>query len=246
MPRVATKLTPTHSGGFVARKRIPEDAQNEYVRLYGVQWEARFRAPPGTPIMLARAKHREWLTEVESRIANIRAQRNGEGLSLTPKDARALAGDWYGWFLERQRARPQTAEHWEFFREQICDAMADALDPYRDPHDPDLHQRDDVWENIPRAREDLRPMLEDWCETAQFLAARKLVLDRSSREMFLDALYGDFAAVLDLQIRNARGDYTPDTYPLRFPNSRESIILVSRRGYCSSDGLQGRSRRKPQ
>ena len=217
MPRVATKLTPTHSGGFVARKRIPEDAQNEYVRLYGVQWEARFRAPPGTPIMLARAKHREWLTEVESRIANIRAQRNGEGLSLTPKTARALAGDWYGWFLERQRARPQTAEHWEFFREQICDAMADALDPYRDPHDPDLHQRDDVWENIPRAREDLRPMLEDWCETAQFLAARKLVLGRSSREMFLDALYGDFAAVLDLQIRNARGDYTPDTYPLRFP-----------------------------
>jgi integrase len=61
-------------------------------------------------------------------------------------------------------------------------------------------------------------MLEDWCETAQFLAARKLVLDRSSREMFLDALYGDFAAALNLLIRNARGDYTPDAYPLRFPN----------------------------
>jgi hypothetical protein len=59
MPRVATKLTPTKSGGFAGRKRIPEDVQSDYVRLYGVQWEARFNAPPGTPIVLARAKHRE-------------------------------------------------------------------------------------------------------------------------------------------------------------------------------------------
>jgi hypothetical protein len=73
MPRVAMKLTPTKSGGFVARKRIPEDAQEEYARLYEVRWEARFKAPPGTPIIVARAKHREWLTEIESRIANIRA-----------------------------------------------------------------------------------------------------------------------------------------------------------------------------
>jgi hypothetical protein len=101
MPRVATKLAPTSSGGFLARKRIPKDVQEEYARLYGVQWEARFKAPPGAPITVARAKHREWLTEIESRIANLRAHRNGGGQSLTPKDARALAGEWYGWFVER-------------------------------------------------------------------------------------------------------------------------------------------------
>ena len=39
----------------------------------------------------------------------------------------------------------------------------------------------------------------------------------TSREMFLDALYGDFGAALKLLIRNARGDYTPDTYPVQFP-----------------------------
>jgi integrase len=211
------KLTPTKSGGFVARKRIPEDAQEEYARLYEVRWEARFKAPPGTPIIVARAKHREWLTEIESRIANIRAQRNGQGRSLSPKDARALAGEWYGWYLERQRGRPHTAEHWEFFREQISDALADAIGPYRDPHDRERQELDDVWENTPKARQDVRPMLEDWCETAQFLAARKLVLDAPSREMFLHALYGDFGAALKLLIRNARGDYTPDTYPLQFP-----------------------------
>jgi hypothetical protein len=216
MPRVATKLAPTRSGGFVARKRIPKDVQEEYERLYGVQWEARFKAPPGAPITLARAKHREWLTEIESRIANIRAQRDGGGQSLTPQDARALAGEWYGWFVERQRSRTQPAEHWEFFREQINEALSDAVNPYRDAHE-DQQELDDVWESTPEAREDVRPMLEDWCETAQFLAARRVVLDAPSREMFLDALYGDFGAALKLLIRNSRGDYTPDTYPVQFP-----------------------------
>jgi hypothetical protein len=218
MPRVASKLTPTKSGGFVARKRIPEDAQEEYARLYDIRWEARFKAPAGTPLMVARAQHREWLTEIESRIANIRAQRNGQGRSLSPKDARALAGEWYGWYLERQRLRPHTAEHWEFFRDQISEALTDAIGPYRDPHDPERQELDDVWENTPEVRAEVRPMLEDWCETAQFLAARKLVLDAPSREMFLDALYGDFSAALKLLIRNARGDYTPDRYPLQFPS----------------------------
>jgi integrase len=217
MPRVATKLAPTQRGGFVARKRIPADAQDEYARLYNVRWEARFNVPPGTQIIVARAKHREWLTEIESRIANIRAQLNGQGRSLSPKDARALAGEWYGWYLERQRRRPHTEEHWEYFREQISEALTDAIGPYRDPHDRERQEIDDVWENTPEAREDVRPMLEDWCETAQFLAARKLVLDASSREIFLDALYGDFSAALKLLIRNARGDYRPDTYPLQFP-----------------------------
>jgi hypothetical protein len=138
MPRVATKLTPTKSGGFSARKRIPADVQDEYALLYGVHWEARFKAPAGTPIGLARAKHREWLTEIESRITNVRTKRNGQGHSLSPKDARALAGGWYTWYLERQHARPQTAEHWKFFRERIHDALSDALDDYRDPHDEPL------------------------------------------------------------------------------------------------------------
>jgi len=35
MPRVATKLTPTHEGGFTARKVIPADVRDEYAKLYG-------------------------------------------------------------------------------------------------------------------------------------------------------------------------------------------------------------------
>ena len=55
MPRVATKLTPTKGGGFTARKRIPEDAQAEYERLYGVKWEARLSISPGTVLQRVRS-----------------------------------------------------------------------------------------------------------------------------------------------------------------------------------------------
>ena len=62
MPRVATKLTPTKGGGFTARKRIPEDVQDDYERLYDVRWEARLTIDPGTPMRCWRVpEHREWL-----------------------------------------------------------------------------------------------------------------------------------------------------------------------------------------
>ena len=125
MPRVATQLTPTKGGGFTARKRIPDDAQDDYERLYGVRWEARLGIDPGTPVLLARAKHREWLSEIESRIANIRAEKKGEGRLLTPKDARALAGEWYHWFTERHVQSAQPATYWEDLRGRVGDAVRD-------------------------------------------------------------------------------------------------------------------------
>jgi hypothetical protein len=106
MPRVATKLAVNKGGCYFARKRIPEDVQADYKRLYGIRAEARFTAPQGTPTVLARAKHREWLTEIEARIQNIRAEHNGEGQMLTPKDARALAGEWYLWFVGKYEDDP--------------------------------------------------------------------------------------------------------------------------------------------
>ena len=48
--------------------------------------------------------HREWLSEIEARIANIRAERKGEGQTLTPQGARALAGEWYKWFALQMAA----------------------------------------------------------------------------------------------------------------------------------------------
>ena len=42
----------------------------------------------------AKAKHGEWLAEIETRIERLRAYQNGHGRSLTQKQAHALAGQW--------------------------------------------------------------------------------------------------------------------------------------------------------
>jgi hypothetical protein len=69
MPRLATKLASTNKGGFIARKVIPFDVRDEYAKLYGQRTEERLNTGP-LPISLARAKHREWSSEIEARIAN--------------------------------------------------------------------------------------------------------------------------------------------------------------------------------
>jgi integrase len=81
-----------------------------------------------------------------------------------------------------------------------------------------LVTQDTILRHCPYARADIRPFLSDVCETAQFLSARKLILDEPSRNMFLDALCDDFFAAITLLIRRANNDYTPDTYPLKFPS----------------------------
>jgi hypothetical protein len=215
MPRVATKLTPTKSGGFFARKRIPEELQMDYERRFGVRWEARFTAPPGTPIRIAYAQHREWLTEIETRIANLRAEQSGAGQSLSPKDARALAGEWYHWFVQRQEEMGTSLDHLEWLKERAYDQIRDEVLPYADNLDDD--DVGAILQRCPSARADIRPFLSDVCETAQFLSARKLVLDGTSRDMFLDILFDDFFAALNLLIRRAKNDYTGDTYALQFP-----------------------------
>ena len=57
--------------------------RSEYAKLYGQRTEERLNTGLMN-VQLARAKHREWSSEIEARIANIRATRNGDGRSLTP------------------------------------------------------------------------------------------------------------------------------------------------------------------
>ena len=103
MPKVAVQLKPAPRGGFVARKAIPRDVAEAYGRLFGhgkPQWEAWFNSGP-VSFQTAKQRHRDWSNVIEARIANIRAERKGEGLSLTAQEARALAGEWYHWFIAR-------------------------------------------------------------------------------------------------------------------------------------------------
>src|SRR4051794_36739796 len=121
MPRIATKLLPSARGGFSARKTLPADVKAEYSKLYGQRTEERFHSGD-TPLTLARAKHRDWLNEIEARIANIRAARTGQGSTLTPKDARALAGEWYHWYVAKE-ANHWPADVWESYRARMFEEI---------------------------------------------------------------------------------------------------------------------------
>jgi len=207
MPRVATKLCPANKGGFIARKVIPFDVRDEYAKLYGQRIEERLNTGP-MPVLLARAKHREWSSEIEARFANIRAERKGEGRTLTPKEARALAGEWYDWFTTRMAASNWSADVWQdyqwFVRLEIGGGVL-AGDPL------------DSWERDNAMRERVRPMIADEAKTEQFLAAKRLTLDSASRTLFLDYVTRDFFAAVALLARHARGDYGPDKWTEQFP-----------------------------
>ncbi len=217
MPRIGTKLATSRNGGFIARKVIPHDVRDEYAKLYGQRTEERINTGP-IPLSLARAKHREWSSEIEARIANIRAEQRGEGRTVTPKQARALAGEWYGWFTARMATNKWPADVWEDYEHYVRTefygpAMAGGVfsgDPL------------DFWERDSGMRERVRPIIADEAKTHQFLAAKRIVLDRASLAMFLDYLTRDFFAAVALLARRARGDYGPDKWAEQFPRSEES------------------------
>jgi integrase len=220
MARVEHKLTPTADGGFTARKRIPADVREDYGRHFGKgrpRWEAWFNSGP-IPIGLARAKHREWLSDVEARIANIRAERNGEGRTLSPMQARALAGEWYHWWTTRHLAKPTALKQWQDFHEQLCDsAYHGAVGVTGGLEAPPGWDAGAVWEQNYEAREDARAMAADWAETSQFLHTKHLTLEPAARDLFLDCVCKDLFAALDLLIRRAKGDYSEDEHPKEFP-----------------------------
>ena len=212
MPRVATKLAPTKKGGFIARKVIPFDVRDVYARLYGQRTEERLNTGP-LPVSIARAKHREWSSEIEARIANIRSARKGEGCMLTPHQARALAGEWYHWFIARMATHNWPADVWGDYQAQVHSelygpAMAGGVfsgDPL------------EFWERDIGMRERVRPLIADEAKSNQFLAAKQLVLAAASRDMFLDYVTRDFFAALTLLARRARGDHGPDKWVEQFP-----------------------------
>jgi integrase len=224
MPRVATKLTPTGTGGFMARKRVPADVQDEYAKLYGLHAEERLNTGPMT-IFHARARHREWSTEIEARFANIRAARKGEGRTLTRKQARALAGEWYEWFTARTLAEEWPAQRYDAWRAMFAGLLAGrsgaALSNAHATieHWPAQVEDDifDLWERDSAAREALRPAIAHWAGTAQFLAAKGVNLDPASRDMFLDFVVRDLFAALTLLGRRTRGDYGNDEWAEQFP-----------------------------
>ena len=204
-------LTQDGKGNYRARKRLPDDVRAEYGDAFGPRVEAKFYAPASTNRKQAERLFHEWSADVDTRIANIRAERKGEGVSLTRQQARALAGEWYDWFLARHSSGDMDAER---ARDQVHEAMRRAVGEKR--WEATSHP-EELWEHEEQLRAALRPVLADVGETAQFLAAKSLVLNNEARVLFLDFLYWDLAAALKQLIANAAGDFRPDKYREQFP-----------------------------
>src|SRR5689334_16775625 len=107
------KLKRLKSGAFSARKVIPKDVRDKYCALFGGGWEERFYAKAGTATGDAKREMNEWLAEIERWIAAIRDEAAGRGRSLTRREALALAGEWYQWFIARYEDNPGDPEGWE-------------------------------------------------------------------------------------------------------------------------------------
>jgi integrase len=205
------KLRQDSNGNYIARKRLPDDVRDEYGQRHGARYEAKFSAPATLGAHVAKQKFREWDAEVTARIDAIRAERKGEGITLTRQQARALAGEWYQWFIARYPM--SDLEKWDAIRDQVHETLREAVgDAEWERSDPD-----ELWRQNPKLRKEVYPILADVGETAQFLALKRLALNVEGRESFLYWLYDDLAAVLGRLRRLAEGDYGDDDYAKRFP-----------------------------
>ena len=131
-----TSLKQSKSGAYSARKGIPKDVRAEYQRLFGPGWEAKFSRPPATPRAEAKKQYGEWLADVESRIQTIRAAMHGEGQSLTQRQAFALAGEWYVWYVGLHEENPGTPGKWNTLGRCVRELLAKTRirDGYRRTH----------------------------------------------------------------------------------------------------------------
>jgi integrase len=231
-------LRQDNRGNYVSRKKLPMDVRDEYGRLFGQRHEAKFFQPASTERREAQRQFSEWSAEVDGNIIAIRAARDGTGLSLTPVQARRLAGEWYTWWTARHTTADKSQiEHW---RNAIVEAVEDVLtiDALREAQkartpeeckailsaalaEADGFTREELGEQREDVREAVRPVLADIGETAQFLAAKGIALTNAARNLFLDWLWHDLGAALQWLERRAQGDYSPDKYAERFPKEAQ-------------------------
>jgi integrase len=209
-------LSRAADGRWFARKGIPEDVREEYARLYGVRREAHLKLPADTARHEAKAQLGEWGAEIETRIATLRAKKNGEGQPLTKLNAIALAGRWYTWFVGQHESDPGPAKRWKemsghlvwnVIRPEAPESYE--LNPKADPHW--------EWQKEPEVREAVRPQVAELARVATFLASEGKALNATAYALFVDAVSDNLLPAITLLERRANGDYSRDDTPDSFP-----------------------------
>jgi hypothetical protein len=190
---------------WFARKGIPEDVREEYAQLYGVRREAQLRLAADTPRHEAKARLGEWEAEIETRIATLRAKRNGQGQPLTKLNAIALAGRWYTWFVGQHENDPGPAKRWKEMSDHLVWNVIypEAPDSYHENPKADPHWQ---WSKEPEVREAIRPQVAELARVATFLASAGMALNATAYALFVDAVSDNLLLAISVLERRARGD----------------------------------------
>jgi integrase len=204
------------TGAKKSRKAIPKDVRAEYKRLYRVSHEAILVVPAGTSNAQAKALHGQWLAEVETRIERIRAAAKGTGQPLTQRNARALSGRWYSWFVARHVDDPGSPEHWADRKEHLLERVWHPHAPVEHLEDPDPDPTW-PWTRWPEVREAVRPEEAEMALVAAFLASEGIALTHDAYILFVDAVSERLFSAYALLEQQAKGDYSRDAYPDTFP-----------------------------
>jgi hypothetical protein len=180
-------LIRSKNGELVARKGIPADVRDAYSRLYNVRWEAQLRLPPGVAQHEAKRRYAEWIGEIETRIATLRAEARGEGQPLTKLNAIALAGHWYTWFIAQHEDDPGPQKHWREMGDHLVWQVIypEAPDEYLENPKADPHWE---WAKEPEVRQSVRPQIAEMARVATFLASEGLALNDEAYVFFVDAV----------------------------------------------------------
>jgi integrase len=217
-----TTLSRAKNGDWFARKRIPEDIRKAYETAHGPgRTEERFRLPASLPQGAAVQEFRDWDAEVSSRIERLRLRKRGEGEpSLTPRQAHALAGQWYSWFLALHEEDPGTADEWGIVADEY---EATYLRFHsRDEHT-DLLQQEDEQPRTLAERDAIHSVLMRRGGIDHFLLDHAdRALSDTAMHTFLDVLEGEFPAAIRVLSRRAEGDWSRDSRPEKFPPAQGS------------------------
>jgi hypothetical protein len=174
------------TGGYAARKVIPKEVRKEYAALYGMTWEEKLSLPPGTSPSEAKAKHGEWLAEIETRIAALRAAKNGQGQPLTRRNAHGLVGEWYRWFVAHHEAADlRTPSHWKKQSDILVWEVIELEAPTEFLEDPKADPEWE-WKWHPDVRAVVRPLVAQEAKVASFLLAKGIALNDDAMNLFLD------------------------------------------------------------
>lgn len=165
-------LKRSRTGLWTARKEIPADVRAAYgKREEKKSWPAVLTAGQ------AKAELAAWLIPIEERIAALRAMVGQAPLRLSPRQARALAGEWYKALAAQHDENPGTVEGWEDTAiEPLIDPDSGAKLPFL------VAQRD------------------------AFLADRSLHVDASSAAALLEQMEDLWPDLCRLMQRRAQGD----------------------------------------